>query len=130
MSIRERHSAARIDSNASSHRLLRNHRPTHIGGAHRERDDGLAVITGRRDRRSIRGADDGLEPVEVACPGTAAQDQADVRVGNQTPGIVDDKGVAGIADLDRRDDIPDQFEIDVGNDDPAAARFPATAIRM
>ena len=39
-------------------------------------------------------------------------------MGDQTPGIVDNKGVACIADLDRCDDIPDQFEVDVGNDDP------------
>ena len=35
-------------------RLLGNHRPADIGGAHRERHDRLAVLTGRGDRRSIR----------------------------------------------------------------------------
>ena len=98
------------------HRLLRDDSPADIGGAHRERHNGLAILTGRGDRRSIGGADHGLEPVEVRRPRTAAQDQADIRVGDQTPGVVDDKGVAGIADLDRRDDVPDQLQIDVGND--------------
>jgi len=30
---------------------------------------------------------------------------------NQAPGIVNDKGAAGISDLDRSDNIPDQFEV-------------------
>ena len=38
-------------------------------------------------------------------------------MGDQAPRVVHDKGVPGVADLDRRDDIPDQFEVDVGNDD-------------
>ena len=75
-------------------RLLGDHRPTHVGSTHRERNDGLAVLAGRGDRRSIRRADDGLEAVEIPSAGTAAQHKADVRMGNQTPGVVDDKGVA------------------------------------
>ena len=118
MSTRERHSAARIDSNASMTGCWAITVQPTLGSTHRERNDGLAVLAGRGDRRSIRGADDGLEAVEIPCTGTAAQHKADVRMGNQTPCVVDDKGVSGVADLDRRDDIPDQFEVDVGNDDP------------
>ena len=111
-------------------RLLRDHRPTHVGGTYRERNDGLAVLAGRGDRRSIRSTDDGLEAVEILCSGAAAQHKADVRVGDQTPGIVNDKRMSGVADLDRRDDIPDQFEVDVGNDDAGGRAVSATAIRM
>src|SRR6185503_14620602 len=94
--------------------------PTYVGGTHRKRNDGLAVLARRGDRRSIRGADDGLEAVEIPSACTAAQHKADVRMGDQTPGVVDDKGMPGVADLDRRDDVPDQFEVDVGNDDPGS----------
>jgi hypothetical protein len=104
-------------------RLLRNHRPTHIGGAHREGDDRFAVIAGGHDRRSVRGVHYGPEPVEVARPGATAQHPADVRVGNKTSGIVDDQSMAGIADPDRGNDIPDQFQVDVGNGNPGGCKI-------
>ena len=43
-------------------------------------------------------------------------------MGDQPPGIVDDEGMAGVADLDRRDDIPDQFQVDVGNGNPGGRK--------
>ena len=44
-----------------------------------------------------------------------AQHQADIRVRNQPPLRVDDIGVAALADLDLRDHVPDQLEIDLGD---------------
>ena len=42
-------------------------------------------------------------------------------MGDQPALVVDDIGVAGLADLDRGDDVPDQLEIDLGDRDPGIA---------
>ena len=44
-----------------------------------------------------------------------AQHQADVGVGDEEALAVDDVGLALVADLDPRDDVPDELEVDVGN---------------
>ena len=45
--------------------LLRDHRPTHIGGTHGNADDSFIFIAGRHDRGSIPGGNDGFESIEV-----------------------------------------------------------------
>ena len=44
-----------------------------------------------------------------------AQNQADVWVRDQPPLRIDDIGMPALADLDLRDHIPDQLEIDLGD---------------
>ena len=46
-----------------------------------------------------------------------AQDQPDVRIGNQEAVAVDDVGFALLADLDARHDVPDELEIDLRDGD-------------
>ena len=54
-----------------------------------------------------------------------AQDEADVRIGNQEALAVDDVGHALVADLDPRHDVPDEFQIDFGDRHrPAVAARP------
>jgi len=48
-----------------------------------------------------------------------AQHQADVGVGDELPGAVDDVGLAGAPDLDAADDVPDELEVDLGDGDRA-----------
>src|SRR5207302_5018733 len=42
-----------------------------------------------------------------------AQHQADVRIGDEMTRAVDDVGFALLADLDARDDVPDELEVNV-----------------
>ena len=44
-----------------------------------------------------------------------AQHEADVGIGDEEAVAVDDVGLALVADLDPRDDVPDELEIDVGD---------------
>ena len=50
-----------------------------------------------------------------------AQDDADVRVGDEQTAFVHHVGRAGLADMDARDDVPDEFEVDLGDRDAGAA---------
>ena len=43
------------------------------------------------------------------------QHQADVGVGDQTPERIDDVGLPALTDLDLRDHVPDELEIDLGD---------------
>ena len=54
-----------------------------------------------------------------------AQHEADVRVGDQPASPVDDIGIPGPPHLDCSNDVPDQFEIDLGDGDTRVA----TALR-
>ncbi|WP_338027782.1 hypothetical protein, partial [Bradyrhizobium oropedii] len=48
--------------------------------------------------------------------------QAHVRVGDEETAPVRDEGMAGLADPDLSDDVPDEFEIDLGDCDTGFAR--------
>ena len=56
-----------------------------------------------------------LDPAEIAGTAAAAQNPADIRVGDQAAGIVDHDGISGLADFDRCNHVPDQFQVHVGN---------------
>ena len=45
----------------------------------------------------------------------AAQDQADVRMGDEFPGMVQHEGLSGLADVDGGNDIPNELQIDLGD---------------
>src|SRR6516164_1513705 len=81
---------------------------------HRERDNGVAFVSGY-DSPSTGSADEIFDPTEIDGTCATTQDQADVWMGDQVTGIVDDHGIAGATDPDCRNDIPDQLEIDIGN---------------
>ena len=48
-------------------------------------------------------------------------------MGDQQASGVDDVGAAGAADLDARDHVPDEFQIDLGDGHPLVAAPPAEA---
>jgi hypothetical protein len=88
------------------------------------RDDLLAF-----EIRDKRGAVASLRGLALVCGGDLrkmreiglAQHEADVGVGDQPAFTVDDIGIAGPPHLDRGDDVPDQFEIDLGYGDAGVA---------
>ena len=87
-----------------------------VGGEHRDagevRGVDLAVAgLGRGERR---------RHLRQALHVGAAQHQRDVGMRHQPALRADDIGVAVLADLDLRDDVPDQLEVDLGHGDAAA----------
>ena len=69
----------------------------------------------------------GLEHTHLGRIG-AAENQADVGMRDEMTWPVHDESVAGLADMDGRDHVPDQLEVDLGDRGAALARGPATAI--
>jgi hypothetical protein len=57
-----------------------------------------------------------------------AQHQADIGMGDEPTLGADHKSIAVLPDLDSRDDVPDELEIDLG--DAASRRVPANASVM
>ena len=103
--------------NASVDRLLDKGHPIGAGDrrgrgetaralAHRS----LGRLAATGDRRPLQVPEAGRRWVVVA-----AQDQADVGVGDKAARLVEHKSVARLSDMDRRDHIPDQLEIDHSN---------------
>jgi hypothetical protein len=56
----------------------------------------------------------------------SAQDEADVGMGHKAAWPIQHKGGACLTDLDGRDHIPDQLQVDLGHD--YADRWPVAAI--
>ena len=54
-----------------------------------------------------------LEPGEIRL----LQDEADVGMGDELAAAIDDERVAGLADADLADDVPDELEVHLGNGD-------------
>ena len=105
-------------------RQLDEHQPTgcrdrRVGGQHVAAADILRLLQGfLRDARGRRARRLHLrEPRHVG----VAQHQADVGVRDQAALRVDHVGLPVLADLDLRDDLPDQLEVDLGHAHPGVA---------
>ena len=73
-----------------------------------------------RHRRAGQGGLDLVEPGE----GRLLEHEADVRVRDEDALAVEHEGVAGLADLDLRDDVPDEFQVHLGHGDAGALAAP------
>ena len=69
------------------------------------------VAVGRCLKRAQRG-DGGIV--------FAAKHQTDVGMRDEPAGAIQNEGVAGLADMDRGDDFPDQLQVDLGDGDARA----------
>ena len=87
-------------------RLDRREGREHAGAAEVLRQHGERVLGIGLERR--------LHLIEARHVGLA-QHEADVRIGDEVPGAVDHVGLALLADLDARDDVPDELEVDLGH---------------
>ena len=102
------------------HRLLDEHVPVQRLDRRDRCEHRRAVEVGRNERLVIgrAGLESGLHVLELGQIGLA-QHQPDVGISDEKPAAVDHVGFALVPDLDPRHHVPDELEIDLGDDDRA-----------
>ncbi len=105
-------------------RQVDEHQPAQRADRRRGREDVAAQPVARDGRDVDAGVARAIERhgnVRDTAEVGLAQHDADVGVGDEQAALVDHVGGAGLADLDARDHVPDELEVDLGHRHPGRA---------